>query len=664
VVASPCVLEERMAPDSRMVAQPRSSIVAGWRAGVGVVVVLVWLGLLAPSALAVSFVYVTNSGSNTISGFRVGSGGSLTPVPGSPFPTGGALPEGVAISPPGPAAGGRLYVANFASNNVSAFRINADGSLTPVAGSPFPAGPSPMQPVVAPGGGRVYVTNHGSPGGVTALRRNLNGSLTQIAGSPFSTVDLNAFGIAITPDGRNLYAANENRANNADPRRVAAFSIAADGSLSQVPGSPFVTGPAGSQPIGAAVSIFGDVLYVANSDVNNVAAFRIGTNGGLTPVAGSPFPAEHPVAIAPAPNGQHLYVTSNRPPAVSAVTGFRVGTGGALTQIGAFTTGAVPQGLAIPEQSPLRLYASSMGANNLAGFSIGSTGSLSGVTGSPFATGGTAPGVFAVAATVRGVAAVTRAPNLTYFGRLADPRTTPHDLSLTRGTGGGVVFTDGLADVVPSTGSGCAARSAREVVCSTRGVTRISVVLGDGGDEVTVRPGIPTTVGAANLGADRIDVVNGIADVVVCGSIPDTVLADLQDTIQGTCGSLSRAAVDQFPTVRIRTRTIRTSRSGLARARLSCPRALRRGCTGRLSLRRAVGVRRGRLRTRRIGSARYSRIGRGRSRLITVRIAPRQLRALRRLRRTRGLAIAVERDRRGDPKTTIRLVRLRAQRPA
>jgi DNA-binding beta-propeller fold protein YncE len=47
-----------------------------------------------------------------------------------------------------------VYVTNFLSNNVSAFRIEPDGALTPVAGSPagspFPAGFGPRGVAVSP----------------------------------------------------------------------------------------------------------------------------------------------------------------------------------------------------------------------------------------------------------------------------------------------------------------------------------------------------------------------------------------------------------------------------------------------------------------------------------------------------------------------------------
>ena len=89
------------------------------------------------------YVYVPNTADATISAFTLDSAtGALTPVSGSPFPSGGNGsingPLGIAAD----AAGKFLYVCN-ASNDVSAFSINgATGVLTPVGGSPFPAGGS------------------------------------------------------------------------------------------------------------------------------------------------------------------------------------------------------------------------------------------------------------------------------------------------------------------------------------------------------------------------------------------------------------------------------------------------------------------------------------------------------------------------------------------
>ena len=62
---------------------------------------------------------------------RIAENRSLTTVPGSPFPAGGASPS--RWTPLGRFA----YVANV-WGGVSAFRIGANGALAPVPGSPFP----------------------------------------------------------------------------------------------------------------------------------------------------------------------------------------------------------------------------------------------------------------------------------------------------------------------------------------------------------------------------------------------------------------------------------------------------------------------------------------------------------------------------------------------
>jgi DNA-binding beta-propeller fold protein YncE len=43
-----------------------------------------------------------------------------------------------------------VYVANAGSNNVSVYRIGANGGLTLVAGSPFPAGNDPRSLAFSP----------------------------------------------------------------------------------------------------------------------------------------------------------------------------------------------------------------------------------------------------------------------------------------------------------------------------------------------------------------------------------------------------------------------------------------------------------------------------------------------------------------------------------
>src|SRR5882762_3665144 len=86
------------------------------------------------------FAYVVNTGSSDISGYTIdATTGALTPVPGSPFPT-GFSPEAVVVDPSGRFA----YTPNLApgfvfNGSISAFTIDAAiGSLTNIVGSPFP----------------------------------------------------------------------------------------------------------------------------------------------------------------------------------------------------------------------------------------------------------------------------------------------------------------------------------------------------------------------------------------------------------------------------------------------------------------------------------------------------------------------------------------------
>ena len=84
------------------------------------------------------FVYVTNTGSGTISGYRVGIGGSISLLDADGVTaTTGAGPIDAAVT----RRGGYLYTLDAGAHVISGFQIQADGSLVPVAGAGgLPAG--------------------------------------------------------------------------------------------------------------------------------------------------------------------------------------------------------------------------------------------------------------------------------------------------------------------------------------------------------------------------------------------------------------------------------------------------------------------------------------------------------------------------------------------
>ena len=102
------------------------------------------------------FLFAVNGGSNTIAVMRINSNGSLTHVPGSPFLSRGVQPGSLALT------GNKLYVSNMNQDpgqgpntfppNYFNFSVNADGSLVPnfLSKVESPIGAVPTQVLVTP----------------------------------------------------------------------------------------------------------------------------------------------------------------------------------------------------------------------------------------------------------------------------------------------------------------------------------------------------------------------------------------------------------------------------------------------------------------------------------------------------------------------------------
>lgn len=84
--------------------------------------------------LSGQFVYTTLTATNQVAGFSINSStGALTPVPGSPFTT-GQTPLSLTA-----AIGETLFVSNSKDGDLSGYSVDAtSGILTPLANSPFP----------------------------------------------------------------------------------------------------------------------------------------------------------------------------------------------------------------------------------------------------------------------------------------------------------------------------------------------------------------------------------------------------------------------------------------------------------------------------------------------------------------------------------------------
>ena len=130
--------------------------------------------------------YVSNAhggaGNGSVSAFSVAGDGGLSSIGASPYPDGQTAPCWVEISHDG----GFLFTVNTGSTSISSYRINADGSLTYDSTTAFRSGPGirPFDARLDPSGAYLYVVDaalHAVSGFSVS-----GGSLSELAGSPFS----------------------------------------------------------------------------------------------------------------------------------------------------------------------------------------------------------------------------------------------------------------------------------------------------------------------------------------------------------------------------------------------------------------------------------------------------------------------------------------------
>jgi len=173
-----------------------------------------------------TFLYAANSGdpNGSISAYSVTPSGRLLPVPGSPFATrSSAGPEGFYSS------GQYLYVALQNANAVAAFTIGDDGSLTSLPGSPYPAGRGTFS--LNGANGFLFATNN-LDGTISSYRLDpSSGILTRVGvslttGSVASGDTLYANGNLFVPDA----SSNNIEGFQTDPHT---------GEVRVLPGSPF-----------------------------------------------------------------------------------------------------------------------------------------------------------------------------------------------------------------------------------------------------------------------------------------------------------------------------------------------------------------------------------------------------------------------------------------
>jgi 6-phosphogluconolactonase len=265
---------------------------------------------------------------------------------------------GAAASPgesQGSAVIGHVYVNDNTApvNSIAGYDRHADGTLTPIAGSPFAVGGSGGgHPDASQGSlqlsadGRYLLAVDAGSNQISVLRIKPDGTLRAAEGSPVASRGVDPVSIAVHDDL--VYVANAGPGSNTGDTNYTGFTLNAGGRLSAIPGSTY-TLPSDSKP--GQVLFNGDGTRLAGTRIasSQIDSFTVGGDGRLTAAPGSPYDAQ---AFSPAQgfgqlgsefsptNPNQLFVSDAHTAAGGAafpglVSSFTDGLDGTLTPVGA-----------------------------------------------------------------------------------------------------------------------------------------------------------------------------------------------------------------------------------------------------------------------------------------------------------------------------------------
>jgi 6-phosphogluconolactonase len=286
----------------------------------------------------VGYTYVNDNTpvANTIAGFDRHADGSLTPIPGSPFAAGGVgLGSGLASQGAIQVTGdGRYLLAvDAGSNQISVLRITADG-VPVLVGQPVSSGGIKPVSVAVSRSGLVYVANSGAGGsGYSGFRLNPVGKLIRIPHSTVTVPDSAGLGdVFFNSTGDRLVGTRTGSS------QIDSFVVLPNGRLLAAPGSPF-TGQ-GLGQLGAEFSPASpSQLFVSNAHngalLGTVSAYSDGFLGQLTSIGSSPYADGQtaPCWVEISHDGKYLFTVNTGSASISS---YAINPDGSLVLIGSF----------------------------------------------------------------------------------------------------------------------------------------------------------------------------------------------------------------------------------------------------------------------------------------------------------------------------------------
>ncbi|MEV0685547.1 beta-propeller fold lactonase family protein [Nocardia sp. NPDC050378] len=288
----------------------------------------------------------------------------------------------------------RLYVV-AQSGGIAAFDLFDDGSMRPLAGSPYPTGAGTFCIIASPDRRFVYVAagmglgmpisfrQMYSPQLIT-LRVQEDGSLRPV-GEPLALPRrFTPVSMALSADGRNLYLGVGRGPAGFFGGKLAHFRVDEQGIPSPV-GDPVRLGrltDGAAQPI---ISPDGTHVYVASAIAKSVVRLRIREDGSLSdPVDRVLSSGVFPITPGISPDGRFLYVANEHS---QSITGFRLHEDGSLDELpgSPYPTGKIPHNPAFSKDGRFVYFANTF-TNTITGYEIQADGALQPTPGSPYET--------------------------------------------------------------------------------------------------------------------------------------------------------------------------------------------------------------------------------------------------------------------------------------
>jgi DNA-binding beta-propeller fold protein YncE len=293
--------------------------------------------------------------------------------------------------------GDYFYVGNGNNTYIAGFGVSSSGALSVLSGSPYNNGVAAQSLAVNPANTFLYA---GTTNGIYGYAINSNGSISVVNSGTAVAQDMVATQMQVDSTGNYLLASGIGTSVQA--QAIGIYQInTSTGLLTALTGSPLAlytgstTTPTVVAPTGLLITPNNSYVYVSLATLG-VQVLTLGTGGALStgsaptyliPLSTSTSPADY--GLASDPNSAFLFIAEIN----TGLREFSIGTNGGLSEVSGspYAVGTGPTA-AIVDKTGSYVYVANKGSNNISAFALTATsGKLTAISGSPFASGGQLP---------------------------------------------------------------------------------------------------------------------------------------------------------------------------------------------------------------------------------------------------------------------------------